>query len=191
MAKEKHTVVDGVSDHDCNLEDDYYDLFDNKVDLKGEKDETGLDGVADLDVAEIDGIEFDGGDFNSAGWDGDYLDGIERDGANLVAPNVDVSKSSNSRKGVNMSARQNKRLKTRKGKIVVQNNEMGVPAGDEATELASFLGVLARTSVSILYSDWCKVHPETKKHLWKSVLGHFIVHPSSRKQVMQLIRTTF
>ncbi|KAL9426277.1 hypothetical protein AB3S75_033119 [Citrus x aurantiifolia] len=58
---------------------------------------------------------------------------------------------------------------------------MGVPAGDEATELASFLGVLARTLVSILYSDWRKVPPETKERLWKSVLDRFIVHPRSRK----------
>ena len=42
---------------------------------------------------------------------------------------------------------------------------MGVPAGDEATELASFLGVLARASISILYSDWCKVPLETNECL--------------------------
>ena len=170
MAKGKHTLVDGASDQDCNLEDDYCDLFDNNIDLEGEKDEAGVDGVVELDVAEIDGIEFNGGDFDGAGLDGDGLVGIERDCANLVAPNVDVPESSNSRRGVNMGARQNKRLKTRNGKIVVQYNEMGVPAGEEATELASFLGVLARTSVSILYSDWSKVPPETNERLWKSVL---------------------
>ena len=64
-----------------------------------------------------------------------------------------------------MGARQNKRLKTRKGKIVMQYNEMGVPEGDEATKLASFLGVLACTSISTLYSDWCKVPPETNERL--------------------------
>ncbi|KAH9803527.1 hypothetical protein KPL71_001803 [Citrus sinensis] len=68
---------------------------------------------------------------------------------------------------------------------------MGVLAEEEATELASFLGVLAHTSVSILYSDWRKVPPETKKRLWKSVLGRFIVHPISRKQVIQSIGTAF
>ena len=92
---------------------------------------------------------------------GDF-DGTEMDGFNFVPLNVDVPKSSNSKRGVNMGARQNKRLKTKKGKIVVQYNEMGVPAVDEATELASFIGVLARTSVSILYSDWYKVPLETK-----------------------------
>ena len=105
MAKGKHIVVDGASDQDCNLEDDYCDLFDNNVDLEGEKDEAGVDGVVELDVAEIDGVEFDGGDFDGAGLDRDDLVGIERDGANLVAPNVDVPKSSNSKRGVNMGAR--------------------------------------------------------------------------------------
>ncbi|KAL9429455.1 hypothetical protein AB3S75_031295 [Citrus x aurantiifolia] len=68
---------------------------------------------------------------------------------------------------------------------------MGVPARDEATELASLIGVLARTSVSILYSDWRKVQLETKERLWKSVLGRFIVHSRSRKQVIQSIGTAF
>ena len=168
MAKGKHIVVDGASDQDCNLKDDYCNLFDNNVDLEGEKDEAGVDGVVELDVAEIDGVEFDGGDFDGAGLDRDDLVGIERDGC--VAPNVDVPESSNSRRGMNMGTRKNKRLKTRNGKIVVQYNEMGVPGGDEAIELASFLGVLARTSVYILYFDWRKVPPETKERLWKSVL---------------------
>ncbi|KAL9441529.1 hypothetical protein AB3S75_020096 [Citrus x aurantiifolia] len=191
MAKGKHIVVDGASDQDCNLEDDYCNLFDNNVDLEGEKDKVDVDGVAELDAAEIDGIEFDRGDFDGVSLDGDDLVSIERDGANLVAPNIDVPESSNSRRGVNMGARQNKRLKIRKGKIVVQYNEMGVPAEEEATELASFLIVLARTSVSILYSNWHKVPLETKERLWKSILGHLIIHPISRKQVIQSIGTTF
>ena len=45
---------------------------------------------------------------------------------------------------------------------MVQYNEMGVPAGDEAIEFASFLSVLARTSVYILYSDWRKAPLEKK-----------------------------
>ncbi|KAL9437071.1 hypothetical protein AB3S75_023000 [Citrus x aurantiifolia] len=106
-----------------------------------------------------------------------HFDGAEMDGVNFVPPDIDVPKSSNSRIGVNMRARQNKRLKTKKGKIVVQHNEMGVPACDEATELASFIGVLAGTSVSILYSIWRK--------------GRFIVHPRSRKPVIQSIGIAF
>ena len=117
MAKGKHIVVDGASDKDCNLEDDYYDLFANNVDLEGEKDEANLDGVVELASSEINGIEFDGGDFDGAGLDGDDFDGIGKYGANLVAPNIDVPDNSNSRKGVNMDVRQNKKLKTKREKL--------------------------------------------------------------------------
>lgn len=164
MGKGKHIVANGVSDEDANLDDDYHDLFVDNADLVDEEDVADLDGVANLDGTEMDGVELDGGEF-----DGADLNGAERDGANLVSPDVDVPESSNSRRGANMGARKNKRLKTNKGKIVVQYNEMGVPLGDEATELASFLELFACTSVSILYSDWHKVPPETKERLWKFV----------------------
>ena len=71
---------------------------------------------------------------------------------------------------MNIGARQKQRLKTKKGKIVVQYNKMSVPAGDRATELAFFLGVLARMLVSILYFDSRKVPLETNERLWKSIM---------------------
>ncbi|KAL9459871.1 hypothetical protein AB3S75_003137 [Citrus x aurantiifolia] len=175
MAKGKHVVANVASDQEAYLEDEYNDLFAEVDNLADAENEAHFDGV------EMDGIEFDGGDNDGADLDRGDFDGAEMDGVNFVPPDADVPESSNSRRGVNMGARQNKRLKTKKGKIVVQYNEMGVPAGDEATELASFIGVLARTSVSILYSDWRKVPLETKECLWKSVMGRFIVHPRSRK----------
>lgn len=101
----------------------------------------------------MDGVEFDGGDNDGADLDRGDFNGAEMDGVNFVSPDADVPESSNSRRGVNMGAMQNKRLKTKKGKIMVQYNEMGVPIGNEATELASFFRELARTSISILYSD--------------------------------------
>ncbi|KAL9411567.1 hypothetical protein AB3S75_045211 [Citrus x aurantiifolia] len=95
--------------------------------------------------------------------------------------NMDVPESSNATRGVNIGARQNKKLKTMKERIVVQYNVLGVPAGDEATELASYLEVLASSSVSILFSDWRKVLAETNEHLWESIQDCFIVHPKSKK----------
>ncbi|KAL9440993.1 hypothetical protein AB3S75_019632 [Citrus x aurantiifolia] len=139
----------------------------------------------------MDGVEFDGGDNDGVDLDRGDFDGAEMDGVNFLPPDFDVPESSNFRRGVNMGARQNKRLKTKKGKIVVQYNEIGVPAGDEATELASFIGVLACTSISILYSNERKVPLEIKDRLWKSVLVRFIVHPRSRKQLIQSIGTAF
>ena len=164
MAKGKHVVADVASDKEAYLEDEYDDLFaevDNLADAENE---------AHFDGAEMDGVEFNGGDNDGADLDRGDFDGAKMDGVNFVPLDVDVPESSNFRRGVNMGARQNKRLKTKKGKIAVQYNEIGVPAGDEATELASFIGVLACTSVSIIYSDWRKVQLETKERLWKSVL---------------------
>ena len=83
--------------------------------------------------------------------------------------NMDAPESSNATRGVNIGARQNKKLKTRKERIVVQYNVLGVPAGDEATKLAFYLEVLASSSVSILFSDWRKVPTETKERLWESI----------------------
>ncbi|KAH9779331.1 TTF-type domain-containing protein [Citrus sinensis] len=94
----------------------------------------------DIDGAEMDGVEFDGGDNDGADLDRGDFDCAEMDGVNFVRPDVDIPESSNSRRG------------------------------DKATELASFIRVLARTSVSILYSDWHKVPLETKERLWKFVL---------------------
>ena len=136
MAKGKHLVTDVASDQEAYLENEYDDLFaeiDNLADVENE---------AHFDGAEIDGVEFDGGDNDGVDLNKGDFDGVEMDGVNFVPPDVDVPESSNFKKGVNMGARQNKRVKTKKRKIVVQYNEMGVPAGDEATELASFIGIL-------------------------------------------------
>ena len=164
MAKGKHVVADVASDQEAYLEEEYDDLFAEVDNLADAENEAYFDG------AEMDGVEFDGGDNDGAYLDIDDFYGAEIDGVNFIPPNVDVPESSNSRRGVNMGARQNKRLKTKKGNIVVQYNKMGIPASDEATELALFIGVLACTSVSILYSDWRKVPLETKERLWKYIL---------------------
>ena len=114
MANGKHVVADVASNHESYLKDEYNDLFVDNANLADEKNEAHFDGV------EMDGVEFDGGDYDGADLDRGDFDGTEMDGFNFVPPNVDVPKSSNSKRGVNMGSRQNKRLKTKKGKIVVQ-----------------------------------------------------------------------
>ena len=141
MAKGKHTLANSTSHEDPNLEDDYHNLFADNTDLEDKEDDVDLDGIANLDGSEMDGVEFDGSYFDGADLDGVYLDGTKRDGANLAVLDVDVPKCSNSRRGMNMSPRQNKRLKTKKGRIGCNTMKW---------VLASFLGVLARTSVSNL-----------------------------------------
>ena len=64
-----------------------------------------------------------------------------------------------------MGARQNKKLQTRKRRIFEQYNVLGIHAGDEATKLVSYLRVLARTLVSILFFGWHKIPAKTKELL--------------------------
>ena len=58
----------------------------------------------------MDGVEFDGGDNDGADLDRGDFDGAKMDYVNFVPLNVDVPESSNFMKGVNIGARQNKRL---------------------------------------------------------------------------------
>lgn len=67
----------------------------------------------------------------------------------FVDTDMDALKSNNANKGVNMGIRQNKKLKTRKGRIVIQYNIVGFPIGNKATELATYLIVLILNQITI------------------------------------------
>ncbi|GAY65798.1 hypothetical protein CUMW_243800 [Citrus unshiu] len=81
--------------------------------------------------------------------------------------NEDEPKSSKQRRCGTVGSEQNKKRK-RSGKFVVKYNSLGVLVGEEAIELATYISVLARTSILIIYNDWRRVY--------------FVVHPQSRKQ---------
>ena len=81
----------------------------------------------------------------------------------------DQPESSNKSRGATIGSSQNKKRKRIGGKFAVKYNDMGVPYGEEAEHLASYAGVLARTSVSIFHSDWRLVSQEMKDRLWESV----------------------
>ncbi|KAE8666190.1 hypothetical protein F3Y22_tig00112505pilonHSYRG00022 [Hibiscus syriacus] len=53
--------------------------------------------------------------------------------------------------------------KTTKGKVIVTDNKKGVLIDVEATKLASFEGMVARSMVSITYATWRDVEQEKKK----------------------------
>ena len=55
------------------------------------------------------------------------------------------------------------------GKLVVRYNTSGVPVGPEATELASFIGLLGCTSILDINQEWRKVTPDLKSHLWEFI----------------------
>ncbi|GAY65876.1 hypothetical protein CUMW_244410 [Citrus unshiu] len=63
--------------------------------------------------------------------------------------------------------------------------------GPEATELASFIGLLGRTSIPDINQEWRKVTPDLKSRLWEFIKERFIVHPNSKKQVFQALGSAF
>ncbi|KAE8725780.1 hypothetical protein F3Y22_tig00008145pilonHSYRG00058 [Hibiscus syriacus] len=79
--------------------------------------------------------------------------------------------------------------KTTKGKVIITYNKKGVPIGVEATKLASFEGMVARSMVPITYATWRDVEQEKKEDLWQYILMNFELDPRSRKNTLQSIGT--
>ena len=85
----------------------------------------------------------------------------------------------------NLDGRPKRRKQTKKkhllkrsvdDKVIVEYNQYGVPVGDGANDLRSYIGVLVRDSISILYDDWRRVPLEIKDKLWDhlQVICHFL-----------------
>lgn len=55
-------------------------------------------------------------------------------------------------------------------KLTVSFNQKGEPFGDEATEMQSYIGVLARTKPPIWHDSWKCVPHEIKTKIWDCVL---------------------
>ena len=116
MDKGKGIAKDNMPNDSINGMDDNYDDGANSyvrpyaMDSNFEEDEEDMEGATDA----VAGME-------------SPTDVIE--GAYMDAP-----KSSNETKGINMGANQNKKLKTKKGRIFIQYNVLGVPTSDEATD---------------------------------------------------------
>ncbi|KAI7744446.1 LOW QUALITY PROTEIN: hypothetical protein M8C21_016577 [Ambrosia artemisiifolia] len=74
-----------------------------------------------------------------------------------------------------------------KGKVIITYDSQGVPIGDEATDLSTFEGMVARSMMPITYATWRHVSKETKEELWQYVLANYVVDPKSRKQTIESI----
>ncbi|KAL8132346.1 hypothetical protein AgCh_008004 [Apium graveolens] len=71
----------------------------------------------------------------------------------------------------NLQKQLTKKRKIVRRKILGIKNEVlfngkGEPYGDVATEMQSYIGVLARTKFPIMYSSWKLVPKETKNKIW-------------------------
>lgn len=51
-------------------------------------------------------------------------------------------------------------------KIIVEYNDYRILIGEGATELISYIGVVVRDNVSILYDDWWCASLNIKENLW-------------------------
>ncbi|XP_074573663.1 uncharacterized protein LOC141830081 [Curcuma longa] len=92
-------------------------------------------------------------------------------------------------KGMTQTTR-SKRGRTQMNKLAVQRvqgvkqsvrfNEYGQPVGQKASELQSFIGVLAREKVNINYHSWKQVPDEVKNMIWESVNLTYKMDPKWR-----------
>lgn len=71
------------------------------------------------------------------------------------------------RRRISMERTVNRALRGKKS--VVEFNPKGVPFGKVAAEMASYIGVVARTTVPIIVESWPKVEKDLKNDIWKSV----------------------
>ncbi|KAK9949471.1 hypothetical protein M0R45_004990 [Rubus argutus] len=69
-------------------------------------------------------------------------------------------------------------------KSVLEFNPKGIPFGKVAAEMASYIGVLVRTTVPIIVESWPKVDKDLKNDIWESVEMAFVLAPRSRKLVL-------
>ena len=58
----------------------------------------------------------------------------------------------------------------------MQFDSKGRPIGEEAAELQSYVGLLAREKVKITYDSWKKVPGDVKDHIWEAVNVSFIIY---------------
>ncbi|KAL9417273.1 hypothetical protein AB3S75_040284 [Citrus x aurantiifolia] len=96
----------------------------------------------------------------------------------------------------NLDGRPKRRKQTKKkhllkrsagDKVIVEYNQYGVPVGDGANDLRSYIGVLVRDSISILYDDWRRAPLEIKDKLWDHLQTKFVLDMRSKKHVVQLM----
>ncbi|XP_040368433.1 uncharacterized protein LOC112190008 [Rosa chinensis] len=69
-------------------------------------------------------------------------------------------------------------------RMEVTYNKKGQPIGLGGKRLATFIGVMARTTIPITYETWPAVKKSLKEMIWSMVQKSFIVDPRSKKDVL-------
>ena len=65
-------------------------------------------------------------------------------------------------------ARVTKRL-IRGIKLPIESDDRGTPIGKNAADMQSYIGVLARTTIPIIFDDWRNVDDEPKEKIWEAI----------------------
>ncbi|XP_062014615.1 uncharacterized protein LOC133731201 [Rosa rugosa] len=73
-------------------------------------------------------------------------------------------------------------------RMEVTYNKKGQPIGLGGKRLATFIGVMARTTIPITYETWPAVKNSLKEMIWSMVQKSFIVDPRSKKDVLSSAR---
>ncbi|KAK3193869.1 hypothetical protein Dsin_025179 [Dipteronia sinensis] len=76
-------------------------------------------------------------------------------------------------------------------KIVVPFDECGVPAGEEGQKLSTAIGILARTTIPLTYTDWRKVSDHVKEIMWECIIAIFEVDLRAKKKIIFSIGEKF
>nr|XP_011465663.1 PREDICTED: uncharacterized protein LOC105351828 [Fragaria vesca subsp. vesca] len=81
-------------------------------------------------------------------------------------------------------ARVTKRL-IRVIQLPIECDDHGTPVGPNAKDMQSYIGVLARTTVPIIFDDWRNVDDEYKDKIWESIEEAYVIPKQCRKHVLK------
>ncbi|PIA35546.1 hypothetical protein AQUCO_03500122v1 [Aquilegia coerulea] len=97
------------------------------------------------------------------------------------------TKSRKGRKGRGITTLSHITEDTNAVRKVIEFNTNGQPIGPNAHEFSSYLGILGRKMVPIIYESWPKVPKDLKEIIWNSAQDKYVIDPERRKTVLSAI----
>ncbi|KAL6213606.1 hypothetical protein ACLB2K_013053 [Fragaria x ananassa] len=85
-------------------------------------------------------------------------------------------------------ARVTKRL-IRGIKLPIESDDGGTPIGKNAADMQSYIGVLARTTIPIIFDDWRNVDDEPKEKIWEAIQEAYVIPQQCRRFVLKSAST--
>ncbi|KAL6225981.1 hypothetical protein ACLB2K_004829 [Fragaria x ananassa] len=85
-------------------------------------------------------------------------------------------------------ARVTKRL-IRGIKLPIESDDRGTPIGKNAADMQSYIGVLERTTIPIIFDDWRNVDDEPKEKIWEAIQEAYVIPQQCRRFVLKSAST--